>query len=141
MGVARSFSQLSVFLTPHKMGRSLTLAGLCLTPLLLSVLLPPGVSGTAPLVIGTATVLTANQIGALIAVGLAIKVVALKAALIGGALAGRRRGRRQLSPHLLRSTTSKLWWSWRRRIATRESSVLLQLRSWTTLTSVTCSSC
>ena len=80
------------------MGRSLTLAGLCLTPLLLSVLLPPGVSGTAPLVIGTATVLTANQIGALIAVGLAIKVVALKAALIGGALAGRRRGRRAAEP-------------------------------------------
>ena len=85
------------------MGRSLIISGLVVAPLLLSVLLTPGVSGTAPLVIGTATVLTANQIGALIAVGLAIKAVAIKAALIGGALAGRRGGRRgrraaELSP-------------------------------------------
>ena len=85
------------------MGKSLIISGLVVAPFLLSVLLTPGVSGTAPLVIGTATVLTANQIGALIAVGLAIKIVALKAALIGGALAGRRGGRRgrraaELSP-------------------------------------------
>ena len=86
------------------MGRSLIISGLVVAPLLLSVLLTPGVSGTAPLVIGTATVLTANQIGALIAVGLAIKVVAIKGALVAGALNnrrdGRRRGRRaaELSP-------------------------------------------
>ena len=78
------------------MGRSLALAGLCLAPLLLSVILPPGVSGVspvfAPLAVGT--VLTANQLGALVAVGLAIKVVAIKAALVAGALNDRRGGRR-----------------------------------------------
>ena len=79
------------------MGRSLMYASLCVAPLLLSVLLTPSVTGTAPLVVGTATILTANQLGALIAVGLAIKVVAIKAALIGGALAGRR-GRRAAEP-------------------------------------------
>ena len=80
------------------MGRSLMYASLCVAPLLLSVLLTPSVTGTAPLVVGTATILTANQLGALIAVGLAIKVVAIKAALIGGALAGSRRGRRAAEP-------------------------------------------
>ena len=78
------------------MGRTLMLAGLSLSPLLLSVLLCPGTEATAPLVVGTATVLTANQIGALIAVGLAIKVVALKAGLL--AASSRRRGRREAEP-------------------------------------------
>ena len=90
------------------MGRSLIISGLVVAPLLLSVLLTPEVSAALPLspfAVGLtgATVLTANQLGALIAVGLAIKVVAIKAALIGGALAGRRGGRRgrraaELSP-------------------------------------------
>ena len=71
-----------------------------LSTLLLSLLLTPSpVSATAPLVVGTATVLTANQIGALIAVGLAIKVVALKAGLLAS-LASRRRGRREAESEL-----------------------------------------
>ena len=79
-----------------QMGRTLLYAGLSLSPLLLSVLLCPGTEATAPLVVGTATVLTANQIGALIAIGLAIKAVTLKAGLL--AAASRRRGRREAEP-------------------------------------------
>ena len=76
------------------MARSLLYAGLSLSPLLLSLLLvTPGTEATAPLVVGTATILTANQIGALIAIGLAIKAVTLKAGLL--AAASRRRGRRE----------------------------------------------
>ena len=91
------------------MGRSLIISGLVVAPLLLSVLLTPEVSAALPLspfAVGLtgATVPTANQLGALIAVGLAIKVVAIKGALVAGALNnrrdGRRRGRRaaELSP-------------------------------------------
>merc|ERR1719284_1952005 len=58
--------------------------------LLLAVLQVPRVSGTVDIVIGTATVLTANQLGALAVLGLGLKVVALKASL----LASRGRGRR-----------------------------------------------
>ena len=78
------------------MGRTLLYAGLSLSPLLLSLFLSPGTEATAPLVVGTATVLTANQIGALIAIGLAIKAVTLKAGLL--AAASRRRGRREVEP-------------------------------------------
>merc|ERR1711971_315796 len=80
-----------------KMARTLMYAGLSLSPLLLSLLLvSPGTEATAPLVVGTATILTANQIGALIAIGLAIKAVTLKAALLTAA--SRRRGRREAEP-------------------------------------------
>ena len=84
------------------MGRSLIISGLVVAPLLLSVLLSPGVSGALPLspfAVGLtgATVLTANQLGALIAVGLAIKVVAIKAALIGGAPGMVQHGQSQTS--------------------------------------------
>ena len=58
--------------------------------LLLAVLQVPRVSGTVDIVIGTATILTANQLGALAVLGLGLKVVALKASL----LASRGRGRR-----------------------------------------------
>ena len=63
------------------------------SPLLVFVLHVPHVSATVPLVVGTATVLTAEQITALLAIGLAIKAVTLKAALIAGATR-RGRGRR-----------------------------------------------
>ena len=78
------------------MGRSLLYAGLVLSPLLLSVFFTPGSEATVDIVVGTATVLTANQIGALIAIGLAIKAVTLKAGLL--AAASRRRGRREAEP-------------------------------------------
>ena len=58
--------------------------------LLLAVVQVPRVTGTVDIVIGTATVLTANQLGALAILGLGLKVVALKASL----LASRGRGRR-----------------------------------------------
>merc|ERR1719468_611467 len=70
----------------HKMQRSV----LSLVLLLLAVVQVPRVSGTGDIVIGTATVLTANQLGALAVLGLGLKVVALKASL----LASRGRGRR-----------------------------------------------
>lgn len=80
------------------MGRSLLYAGLVLSPLLLSVFFTPGSEATVDIVVGTATVLTANQIGALIAVGLAIKVVALKASLLAAAARRGGRGRREAEP-------------------------------------------
>ena len=58
--------------------------------LLLAMVQVPQVTGTVDIVIGTATVLTANQLGALAVLGLGLKVVALKASL----LASRGRGRR-----------------------------------------------
>merc|ERR1719468_581687 len=68
----------------HKMQRSV----LSVVFLLMAVVQVPRVSGTVDIVIGTATILTANQLGALAVLGL--KVVALKASL----LASRGRGRR-----------------------------------------------
>merc|ERR1719468_1124144 len=70
----------------HKMQRSV----LSVVLLLLAVVHVPWVSGTVDIVIGTATILTANQLGALAVLGLGLKVVALKASL----LASRGRGRR-----------------------------------------------
>merc|ERR1711963_815193 len=76
-----------------KMNRSLLNTLFAVSPLLVFVLHVPHVSATVPLVVGTATVLTAEQITALLAIGLAIKAVTLKAALIAGATR-RGRGRR-----------------------------------------------
>ena len=66
---------------------------LSLVFLLLSVVQVPRVSATVDIVVGTATILTANQLGALVALGLGLKVVALKAGLLAG-VASRGRGRR-----------------------------------------------
>merc|ERR1712227_745305 len=74
-----------------KMNRSLLNTLFAVSPLLVFVLRVPHVSATVPLVVGTATVLTAEQITALLAIGLAIKAVTLKAALITGASRGRGR--------------------------------------------------
>ena len=52
------------------------------------------VESTIPLVVGTATILTAEQLSALVAIGLAVKAVTLKASLIS-AVASRGRGRRE----------------------------------------------
>merc|ERR1712107_835051 len=76
-----------------KMNRSLFNTLFAVSPLLVFVLHVPRVPATVPLVVGTATVLTAEQITALLAIGLAIKAVTLKAALIAGATR-RGRGRR-----------------------------------------------
>ena len=58
--------------------------------LLLALLPVCQVGGTVPLVVGTATVLTANQVSALVAIALGIKVLGLKASLLAGATRGGR---------------------------------------------------
>ena len=60
-------------------------------PLVLLVLYIPSSQSTIPLVVGTATILTATQVSALIAVGLLAKIGGI---LGGGLLLAKRRGRR-----------------------------------------------
>ena len=81
-------------LTPcFQMRRSLFHVIFAASPLLLALLPVCQVGGTVPLVVGTATVLTANQVSALVAIALGIKVLGLKASLLAGATRGGR-GRR-----------------------------------------------
>ena len=62
-------------------------------PLVLLVVCLPPAQSTIPLVVGTATVLTASQVSALVAIGLLIKI---KALVKGGVVAATsRRGRRE----------------------------------------------
>ena len=75
------------------MHRSLFHVLFAASPLLLALLPVCQVGGTVPLVVGTATVLTANQVSALVAIALGIKVLGLKASLLAGATRGGR-GRR-----------------------------------------------
>ena len=64
-----------------------------LVPLVLLVSFLPSTESTVPLVVGTATILTAQQVSALVAVGLLIKIGSI---VKGGVLAATsRRGRRE----------------------------------------------
>ena len=66
-------------------------------PLVLLAFCIPSAQGTFPLVVGTATILTAQQLSALFAVGLLAKI----GGIVGGGIlsaksrGGRRRGRRE----------------------------------------------
>merc|ERR1712061_831024 len=62
-------------------------------PLVLLIVCLPPAQSTVPLVVGTATVLTASQVSALVAIGLLVKIGAL---VKGGVVAATsRRGRRE----------------------------------------------
>merc|ERR1712083_946835 len=88
MGVSSSPS------TSSRKMKTFRLIASAVVPLVLLVVCLPPAQSTIPLVVGTATVLTASQVSALVAIGLLVK----NGALVKGGVAGastRRRGKRE----------------------------------------------
>merc|ERR1712083_1104234 len=87
MGVSSSPS------TSSRKMKTFRLIASAVVPLVLLVVCLPPAQSTIPLVVGTATVLTASQVSALVAIGLLIKI---KALVKGGVVAATsRRGKRE----------------------------------------------
>merc|ERR1712170_72579 len=81
----------------NKMSHSVISVTFATCLLLLAVFHVPHVQATVPLVVGTATILTAEQFSAIFAIGLAIKAISLKANLIAASSRGRGRRAAEIS--------------------------------------------